>query len=78
MLKRDPSKLEVRSNVCLFVGYHKGTKGYLFYDPQEQKVIVSINAWFLEENYMIDNKSRSKAVLEELRGEGDVSPVSVT
>ena len=35
VLKRDPSTLEVRSEVCLFVGYHRGTKGYLFYDPKE-------------------------------------------
>ena len=47
VLNRDPSKLEARSNVCLFVGYPKGTKGYMFYDPQEQKVIVSTNAIFL-------------------------------
>ena len=30
VLKRDPSKLEVRTDVCLFVGYPKGSKGYLF------------------------------------------------
>ena len=30
MLKRDPCKLELRSEVCLFVGYPRGTKGYLF------------------------------------------------
>ena len=35
VLKRDPSKLEVRSDVCLFVSYPKGTKGYLFYNPKE-------------------------------------------
>ena len=58
MLNRDLSKLEARSNVCLFVGYPKETKGYLFYDPQEQKVIFSINARFLEEDYMINNKPR--------------------
>ena len=55
------------TDVCLFVGYPKGSKGYLFYDPQEQKVIVSTNTWFLEEDYMIDNKQRSKTVLDELR-----------
>ena len=70
MLKRDPSKLEARTNVCLFVDYPKGTKGYLFYDPQEQKVFFSTNVKFLEENYMIDNKPRAKTVLDELRGEG--------
>ena len=78
MLKRDPSKLETRSDVCLFVGYPKGTKGYMFYDPQEQRVIVSTNARFLEEDYMIDNKLRSKIILEELRGEGNTSQVTET
>ena len=78
VLKRDPSKLEARTDVCLFVGYPKGIKGYLFYDSKDEKVIVSTNARFLEEDYMIDNKPRSKAVLEELRGESDVSPAMVT
>ena len=40
MLRRDPSKLEARSEVDLFVGYPRGTKGYLFYDPKEQRVQV--------------------------------------
>ena len=69
VLKRDPSKLETRSEVCLFVGYLRGTKGYLFYDPKEQRVLVSTNARFLEEDYMIDNKPRSKVILDELRAE---------
>ena len=58
MLKWDPNKLKTRSDVCLFVGYPKGTKGYIFYDPQNQKVFVSTNARFLEEDYMIDNKPK--------------------
>ena len=78
VLKRDPSKLESRSDVCLFVGYPKGTKGYMFYDSQEQMVLVSTNARFLEEDYMIDNKPRSKIILDEMRGEGNVSPVPET
>ena len=78
MLKRDLSKLETRSNVCLFVGYPKGTKGYLFYNPKEQTVLVSTNARFLEEDYMIDNKPRSKIILDELRVEGDTSLVPET
>ena len=44
--KRDPSKLEARSEVCLFVDYPRGTKGYLFYDPKEQRMLVSTNARF--------------------------------
>ena len=48
VLRRDSSKLEARSKVGLFVGYPRGTKGYLFYDPKEQRVLVSTNARFLE------------------------------
>ena len=33
VLNRDSSKLEARSNVCLFVGYPKGTEGYMYYNP---------------------------------------------
>ena len=69
MLRRDPSKLEARSEVGLFVGYPRGTNGYLFYDPKEQRVLVSTNARFLEQDYMLDNKPRSKVVLDELRAE---------
>ena len=32
-------------------------------------MLVSTNARFLEEDYMIDNKLRSKVVLDELRAE---------
>ena len=81
MLRRDPSKLEARSEVCLFVGYPIGTKGYMFYDPKEQKVLVSTNARFLEHDYILNNKPSSKVVLEELRAElseGDEDPMAVT
>ena len=81
MLRRDSSKLEARSEVCLFVGYPRGTKGHLFYNPKEQRVLVSTNARFLEHDYMLDNKPRSKVVLDELRaelGEGNEVPIPET
>ena len=34
VLKGDTDKLESRTEVCLFVGYPKGTKGGLFYNPK--------------------------------------------
>ena len=61
------------------MGYPKGTKGYLFDDRKEQRVLVSTKARFLEEDYMIDNKS--KVVLDELRAEtneGNEVPIPVT
>ena len=63
------------------MGYPRGTKGYLFYDPKEQRVLVSTNARFLEWDYMLDNKPRSKVVLDELRAElnkGNEVPIPET
>ncbi|GFZ03401.1 hypothetical protein Acr_16g0000250 [Actinidia rufa] len=66
--KRNASKLEARLKVCLFVGYPKGTKGDLFYNPNEKKVFVSTNVIYLEEDYMMNHKPRSQIVLEEMAG----------
>ena len=69
MLKGKTGKLESQTEVCLFVGYSKSTRGGLFYSPQENKVIVSTNATFLENTYMTDFKPRSRTVLEELQSD---------
>ena len=66
VLKNKTGKLEPRSQVSLFVGYSRETRGGFFYDPQDNKVIVSTNATFLEDNYIKEHKPRSKVVLEEL------------
>ena len=67
VLKVKTEKLEIMSEVCTFIGYPNGTKGWLFYNPREQKVLVSTNAVFLEEDYMNDRKSLENVVLEEIR-----------
>ena len=69
------SKLETRSKVCHFVGYPKGTYGCYFYDPRKQKVFVSINVIFLEDNYIINHKPKGMVVLEEVMGEASDSPI---
>ena len=51
VLKGKPNKLEPKSEVCLLVGYPKETKGYLFYNHKDNKVFVSTNAKFLENDY---------------------------
>ena len=76
MLKEKTQKLELRREVCLFVGYPKGTRGGLFYSPQEKKVFVSTNATFLGNEYMTNFKPRSKVVLEELLSD-QISPQPV-
>ena len=53
----------------MFVGYPKGTRGGLFYSPQDRKVIVSTHFTSLEEDYMNNFKPKSKVILEELSGD---------
>ncbi|KAA0059681.1 gag/pol protein [Cucumis melo var. makuwa] len=66
VLVQNPKKLEHRSKLCLFVGYPKESRGGLFYDPQENKVFVSTNSIFLEEDHIRDHQARSKLVLNEI------------
>ena len=66
VLRKEPHKLESRTEVCLFIGYPKGMRGGLFYSSSEKKVIVSTNAKFLEEDYVNNFKPKSKVILEEL------------
>ena len=54
------AKLESRTQMCLFVGYPKGTRGYYFNNFEEQKVFVRKNIKFLEEDYIKDYKPKSK------------------
>ena len=63
---QNPKKLEHRSKLCLFVSYSKESRGGLFYNPQENKVLVSTNATFLKENHIRDLQPRSKLVLNEI------------
>ncbi|EXC14994.1 hypothetical protein L484_008148 [Morus notabilis] len=50
-------------------GYPKGTKGYIFYSPADQKTFVSTNAHFLEGDFVKNVKPKSRLVLGELTGE---------
>ena len=60
------TKLESRTQMCLFVGYLKRTRGYYFYNSEEKKVFVSTNAKFLKEDYIKDFEPKSKIELKEL------------
>ena len=37
VLKSGTKKIDLRKEVCLFMGYPKGTRGGLFYSPQDKK-----------------------------------------
>ena len=66
MKKTKVDKLESCTELCLFIGYLKETKGGYFYISKDHKVFVSTNARFLEDDYIRNHKSNNKVVLEEL------------
>ena len=66
MKKAKVDKLKSHTELCLFVGYPKEMKGGFFYSPKDNKVFVSTNARFLEDDYIRNHKSNNKVVLEEL------------
>ena len=58
--------MESLKEICMFIGYPKGMRGGIFYNPKENNVIVRTQATFLEEDYMNNFKPGSKVVLEEI------------
>ena len=66
VLKGKSDKLEAKTKVCMFLGYSKETNGYLFYNHKGNKVFVSTNANFLEDDYVNNFNPRNKVVLAEL------------
>ncbi|KAI5444150.1 hypothetical protein KIW84_012679 [Lathyrus oleraceus] len=61
------TKLEPKSDKCLFVGYPKETRGYYFYNPSEGKVFVARTGVFLENNFISKGTSGRKVELEEIQ-----------
>ena len=78
VLKGKPDKLEPKSEVCLLVGYPKETRGYLFYSHKDDKVFVSTNAKFLENDYLNDYTPRSRVVLTKMNELVNEQPMDET
>lgn len=52
ILKEDRGKLERKSMNCIFIGYDpKRENGYLFFNPQEKRIISSRDAKFYEDQF---------------------------
>ena len=78
VLKGKSDKLQFKTEVVFFVGYPKGTVGGLFYSHKDNKVFVSKNAKFLENDYMNDYTPRSRVVLAEMNEPVNVQPIDET
>ena len=68
-------KLEPRSERCLFIGYPGDSFGYLFYNPNENKVFVSRRAVFFEKDLISKRDSGSRVDLEEIQEMRDAAPI---
>ncbi|KAL8542911.1 hypothetical protein ACS0TY_003692 [Phlomoides rotata] len=75
VLNKEADKLAPRTEVRLFVGYPKGMRGGYFYSPNDQRVMVSTNARFLEDDYINEHKPNSEIILNELRGDNGTPSV---
>ena len=65
--KLTTDKLSSKTEKCLFLGYPKETKGYYFYNPNENKVFVARRAVFLEREFISKKNSGSEVQLEEVQ-----------
>ncbi|GJW15258.1 retrotransposon protein, putative, ty1-copia subclass [Tanacetum coccineum] len=78
LVKRDtPDKLQQRSIKCIFIGYPKGTMGYYFYFPPENKIVVARYVKFFEKSRITQEVSGRAIDLEEIQDE-DTSPSKIT
>ncbi|RVX13416.1 Retrovirus-related Pol polyprotein from transposon TNT 1-94 [Vitis vinifera] len=72
------TKLDDKSVRCVLLGVSEDSKAYRLYDPVSQKIIVSRDVKFEEENSWDWNKSREEAIIADLDwGESDKEAVLV-
>ena len=55
VLKQSYDKLDAKSELCWFVGYPKGTRGYYFYSKSDMKVFESTSTKFMAEEYIMNH-----------------------
>ena len=71
-------KLDPKSEKCIFVGYPKETRGYYFYNPDENKIFVARRGTFLEEEFISQRVVGNKIDLDEVRDpEINTEPMNV-
>ena len=55
----EQSKLDPKSRQCVFLEYGKGVKGYKFWDPMANKVVINRDVVF-DENSMLKSTQNEK------------------
>ena len=78
VLKGKSDELQSKTEVVFFVGYPKGTVGGLFYSHKDNRVFISTNAKFLENDYMNNYTPRSRVVMAEMNEPVNKQPMDET
>ena len=78
VLKGKSDKLQSKRKAVFIVGYLKGTVEGLFYSHKDNKVFISTNAKFLENDYMNNYTSKSRVVLAEMNEPVIEQPIGET
>ena len=60
--KDERSKVDVKTQQCIFVGYGQDQFGYRFYDPVQKKLVRSYDAVFIENQTIEDVDKMEKNV----------------
>ena len=63
VLKGKTDKMEPHIDAFIFMGYPRGTRGYLFYNPTKKKVFVNTNTKFSKKDCMNNHKPKSKVIV---------------
>ncbi|KAK8681061.1 hypothetical protein V6N13_053468 [Hibiscus sabdariffa] len=61
------TKLEHKYHNCTFVGYHKETKGYYFFNPKDNEVFVARMGVFLEREFLSKKEDGRNIELDEVQ-----------
>ena len=63
--KTKVEKLEAGSLMGRFIGYPEDSMGFFFYLHDDQRIIVALQAHFLEDEFILEGGKGRKIVLEE-------------
>ena len=55
------NKLQPKTAPCVFLGYALGYKGFICYNPESKKTIISINVIFDDNNFYYQKNSISSS-----------------
>ena len=59
---QERTKLDLKSKICIFLGYAHGVKGYCLWDPTTHKIVISKDVIFVEVQLQWKKKENDSTV----------------